>query len=204
MESEFLNHFYNTRCIVSIIELTSARQWNNKPVIDYINRWHTLSLKCEDHLSESSTVEMCAQGMDWDILYALQVNKPKIFKELATQAHNMELTIVYCGGRPNDDESVASSINEGSMLRDSKEKECLYSESDVPKMLDKLLEKGLIELPELRHPEEIGRTNDPKYCKYYRIISHPIEKCKAFRIQVLQLIKEEKIILDEDDTEESD
>ena len=35
------------------------------------------------------------------------------------------------------------------------------------------------------------------------IISHPIEKCKAFRKQVLQLVKEGKITLDEEDTEES-
>ena len=71
------------------------------------------------------------------------------------------------------------------MLRDSEEKECPYSESDVSEMLDKLLEKELIELPESSRPEKIGRTNDTKYCKYHRIIGHPIEKCKAFRRQVL-------------------
>jgi len=145
---------------------------------------------------------MCVQGMDWDILYALQVNKAKTFQELATRAHDMELTIAYYGRQLN--ESATSSRNQNSMLRDFEEKECPYSESDVPEMLDKLLEKGLIELPESSRPEEIGRTNDPKYCKYHRIISHPIEKCKAFRRQVLQLVKEGKIILDEDDTEESD
>jgi len=115
----------------------------------------------------------------------------------------MELTITYYGRRLNDDESVASSRNESSILRDSEEKECPYSESDVPEMLDKLLKRGLIELPESSRPEEIRRTNDPKYCKYHRIISHPTEKCKTFRRQVLQLVKEGNIILDEDNTEES-
>ena len=71
-------------------------------------------------------------------------------------------------------------------------------------ILHKLLKKGLIELPELRCLEEIGRTNDPKYCKYHRIISHPIEKCKALREQDLQLTKEGKITLDKEDVEESD
>ena len=42
------------------------------------------------------------------------------------------------------------------MFTDFKEKECPYPESDVQEMLDKLLEKGLIELLELKHPEEIG------------------------------------------------
>ena len=90
------------------------------------------------------------------------------------------------------------------MLRDSKKNEYSYSEYEAPKILDKLLEKGLVQLPESRRPEEIGRTNDPKYCKYHRIISHPIEKCKAFREQVLQLTNEGKITLDKENTEESD
>jgi len=122
-------------------------------------------------VSESSAVEMCAQGIDWDILYALQVNKPKTLQELAIQAHDMELTITYYGRRLNDDESVASSRNESSMFRDSEGKECPYSKSDVTKILDKLLKKGLIELLESSLPEEIKRTNDPKYCvRIYKVL----------------------------------
>ena len=44
---------------------------------------------------------MCTQVMDWDIIYALQVNKSKTFQELATQAHDMEFTIAYYGRRLN-------------------------------------------------------------------------------------------------------
>ena len=64
-------------------------------------------------------------------------------QELATRAHDMELTITYCGRWLNDDESVASSRNESSILRDFEEKEYLYSDFDVPEMLDKLLQKDL-------------------------------------------------------------
>jgi len=84
MENEFLNRFYSTRHVVSISELTNTKQGDEELVIDYIYRWRALSLKCKDHLHESSAVEMCAQGMKWDILYVLQVNKPKTFQELAT------------------------------------------------------------------------------------------------------------------------
>jgi len=100
MLNEFLNRFYSSRRIVSRSELANrpnTKQFDEEPVIDYINRWRALSLKCKDHLPEFSAFEMCAQGMDWDILYALQVNKLKTFQELATRAHDMELTIAYYG-----------------------------------------------------------------------------------------------------------
>jgi len=61
------------------------------------------------------------------------------------------------------------------------------------KRLTKLPDKGFIELPELRHPKEIRRINDPEYCKYHRIISHPIENYEAFKKQVLNLAKKVKI-----------
>jgi len=71
-------------------------------------------------------------------------------------------------------------------------------------MFAKLLEERLIELPESKCPEEIGRTSDPKYCKYHRIIDHSVEKCRTFKEQVMQLAKEGKITLGREDTEKSD
>ncbi|KAL0324811.1 UNVERIFIED_CONTAM: hypothetical protein Sradi_5050400 [Sesamum radiatum] len=43
LEQEFLNRFYNTRRVVSMVELTNSRQWKEEPVVDYINRWRNLS-----------------------------------------------------------------------------------------------------------------------------------------------------------------
>ena len=52
------------------------------------------------------------------------------------------------------------------MLRCSKEKKCPYSKFDVLEMLDKLLEKGLIQLPKSKRHVEIRSTNDPRYRNY--------------------------------------
>ena len=90
------------------------------------------------------------------------------------------------------------------MLKGSEENERPYSKSDVPELLHKLLKKGLIQLPKSKHPENVRRTNDLKYCKYHRIIGHPIDKCNTFRGQVVQLAKDEKIIFNGEDTKESD
>ncbi|KAM2128142.1 hypothetical protein ACFX1R_007976 [Malus domestica] len=71
LEREFLNRFYNTRRIVSMLELTSTKQCKDEPVVNYINRWHSLSLDCKDRLSETSVIEMCVQGMHWGLHYIL-------------------------------------------------------------------------------------------------------------------------------------
>jgi len=49
MEHKFLNKFYNTQHITSVTELTNTKQWKDKSVLDYTNRWSFLSLECKDH-----------------------------------------------------------------------------------------------------------------------------------------------------------
>ena len=67
--------------------------WKDEAVLGYINSYHNFSLKCKDPLSEASTVEMHTQGMAWDLLYVLQMSKPRTFQEFATKAHDIEATI---------------------------------------------------------------------------------------------------------------
>ncbi|KAL0353202.1 UNVERIFIED_CONTAM: hypothetical protein Sangu_0901500 [Sesamum angustifolium] len=108
LEQEFLNSFYNTRRTVSMVELTNSRQWKEEPVVDYINRWRNLSLNCKDRLSEASAIEMCIQGMHWELCYILQAIKPKTFEELTTRAHGIEMSFNCKEGEysvnPNDDD----------------------------------------------------------------------------------------------------
>ncbi|KAA0056396.1 retrotransposon gag protein [Cucumis melo var. makuwa] len=63
-------------------------------------------------------------------------------------------------------------------------------------MLEQLLEKQLIQLPECKRPEQVGKVDDPNYCKYHRVISHLIEKCFVFKELILRLAREKKIELD--------
>ncbi|KAI5325997.1 hypothetical protein L3X38_035071 [Prunus dulcis] len=71
MDREFLNRFYSTHRSVSMLELTSTKQRRDEPVVDYINRWRSLSLDCKDRVSELSAVKMCIQGVHWGLLYIL-------------------------------------------------------------------------------------------------------------------------------------
>lgn len=240
LEREFLNRFYSTRRTVGMMELTNTKQWKDEPVVDYINRWRSLSLDCKDKLSEISAVEMCIQGMHWGFLYILQGIKPRTFEELATRAHDMELSIASHGStnppileeskkevRRNDRNAKVSlkdpmvvniteikvprrgaNANEKRLegwqknemrrltFKEREQKVYPFPDEDVPNILEQLLQLELIELPECKRPEDMGKVDDPNYCKYHRIIGQPIQKCFVFKEQIMKLAKENKIDLD--------
>ncbi|KAL0284393.1 UNVERIFIED_CONTAM: hypothetical protein Sangu_2473500 [Sesamum angustifolium] len=112
LEQEFLIRFYNIRWTVSMVELTNSRQWKEELVVDYINRWRNLSLNCKDRLSEASAIEMCIQGMHWELCYILQAIKPKAFEELAIRGHGIEMSFNCKEDEysvdPNDDDGDAT------------------------------------------------------------------------------------------------
>ncbi|KAA0046413.1 retrotransposon gag protein [Cucumis melo var. makuwa] len=243
LEKEFLNRFYSTRCTVSMMELTTTKQRKGDSIIDYINRWRALSLDCKDKLTELSAVEMCTQGMHWELLYILQGIKPRTFEELATRAHDMESSIANRGAKDflvqrtrsdkneiNDTKKIANNVLNESMVvqetllksfskrketkhernHDGDEKRCPtlrerqkkvypFLDSNVANMLEQLIEKQLIQLPECERPEQARKVDDPNYCKYHWVISHPVEKCFVLKERILKLARENKIQLDIDE-----
>ncbi|KAH0707302.1 hypothetical protein KY290_010337 [Solanum tuberosum] len=73
-----------------------------------------------------------------------------------------------------------------------------FLNSDVSEIFDELLELKLIDLPEMKRPDEAGKADDPKYYKYHRIVSHPLEKCFVFKDKVMRLVNEKKIVLNDE------
>ena len=90
-----------------------------------------------------------------------------------------------------------------SSLKEWEQKVYPFLDADMPEMLEQLLKFQLIELPECKRPEEIGKVDDPNYCKYHRIISHPIQKCFVLKELIMELAKERKIDLDFNDVAQS-
>ena len=71
-------------------------------------------------------------------------------------------------------------------------------DSDVSEIFNELLELKLIDLPEMKRPDEAGKVDDPNYCKYHRLMSHPCENCFVFKDRVMRLVDENKSILDDE------
>ncbi|KAH0648208.1 hypothetical protein KY285_033456 [Solanum tuberosum] len=73
-----------------------------------------------------------------------------------------------------------------------------FLDSDVSEIFDELLELKIIDLPEMKRPDEARKADDPNYCKYHRLVSHPLEKCFVFKDRVMRLVNEKKIVLDDE------
>ncbi|KAL0352209.1 UNVERIFIED_CONTAM: hypothetical protein Scaly_1609600 [Sesamum calycinum] len=82
-------------------------------------------------------------------------------------------------------------------LKEMQAREYLFLDSDVLGIFDDLLEANLIDLPEMKRPEEAERKDDPKYCKYHRLAGHTIQDCFVFKDNVMQLARQDKISLEE-------
>ena len=104
------------------------------------------------------------------------------------------------GGKKSSSFNVV--IKKRPTLKELQEKKYLFLNSDLLGMLDDLLEKGVIELPEPKRPEEVGRTVGPKCYWYHIIVSHPLEKCVTLKEHIMRLAKDGRIILDSDEMAE--
>ena len=65
----------------------------------------------------------------------------------------------------------------------------VYSFKDEQVSIFHLLHKGnKLKLPKARRPNEVGRTNDPNYCLFQRIVHHPTRRCYVLQNKIQALV----------------
>ena len=65
-------------------------------------------------------------------------------------------------------------------------------------MFDHLYKAKLINLSKMKCPEEASWVNNPSYCCYHRLIGHSLTKCFVFKDKIMDLTRQDKILLEED------
>ncbi|KAK4706198.1 hypothetical protein R3W88_033611 [Solanum pinnatisectum] len=176
------------------MELTNVKQSTDEAIVDYINHWRMLSLDCKDQLSEMSAVEICIQRMHWGLVYILQGIKPRTFKELATHAHDMELSITshrktsHVFDPRKDDIELKESLE-----YTTKESMPVTTTSTKASTRQKLNENEV-------QNKQSNKVDDPMCCKFLRIIIHHTTKFFILKEKIMILIREGKIIMDNGET----
>ena len=97
-----------------------------------------------------------------------------------------EVKVPRKGANANEKQLEGWQKNEVRRLNFKKCKQKVYPflDEDVPNILEQLLQLKLIELPECKWLEDMGKVDGPNYCKYHRIIGHPIQKYFVFKEQI--------------------
>ena len=92
-------------------------------------------------------------------------------------------------GKPQLEDKKSSSFKDVTRkrltLKELQKKKYPFPDSNLSGILDDLLEKGVIQLSNPKHLEEVGRTTDPKYCPYHRVVGHPLEKCIPLKEHIM-------------------
>ena len=58
------------------------------------------------------------------------------------------------------------------------------------------MKEKAIQFPEPKRPSEVDKVDDPKYCHYHWIISHPLSKCYILKNIIQKMINDGEIKVD--------
>jgi len=81
-------------------------------------------------------------------------------------------------------------------LEERQSKTYSFDNDDVQGIFDQLMASGSLILPEPKRPNQVNKTDHPKYCPYHRLISHTIEECYVLKDKIQNMIDEGDIEMD--------
>jgi len=69
----------------------------------------------------------------------------------------------------------------GSSSQPRANKQYSFKDEHVDSLFKLLNKSNRLKLPEARRPEEVGKTDNPNYCLYHRMLVHPTKSCYIFK-----------------------
>ncbi|KAI5317664.1 hypothetical protein L3X38_037371 [Prunus dulcis] len=185
MQKAFLAQFVSSKKKVSIMDLAQTTQKPGESANDFIMRWRSLNLQCPEKITEQSAVQMCYNNLIPDIATFVATAEPQSFDALVSKGSNKrEVT-----------KSKAKTHPKGSLSKSAKRLKS-FNDEDVEEIFDQLLASNSIALPESKRPAEANKTNDPRYCRYHRLISHTLKDCYILKDKIQELLNNGGLVID--------
>src|SRR4051812_36215356 len=182
---------------------------------DFIERFRELAIRSRSGMTPEKLVETCHHNFLTPILVQMEVVECKTWKQLQEHGQTAQelVTLVKAeeknnktprGGRPpsrrNQDppakkETLAADTQQASSSRptgggfiDRSQVKYSFKDDKVQALFNMLSKGDQLKLPEPKNPEEVGKTDDPRYCLHHRGLDHPTKNCWSLKEKLQTLV----------------
>src|SRR3954469_5885166 len=87
-----------------------------------------------------------------------------------------------------DMQQASTSRPTGGEFIDRSQVKYLFKDDKVEALFKMLDKGGQLKLPEPRNSEDVGKTDDPRYCLYHQRLDHPTKNCWSFKEKLQALV----------------
>src|SRR3954471_7597862 len=87
-----------------------------------------------------------------------------------------------------DTQQTSSSRPTGGGFIDRSQVKCSFKDDKVEALFKMLNKGGQLKLPKLKNPEDVGKTDDPRYCLYHRGLGHPTKNRWSLKDKLQALV----------------
>src|SRR3954464_1290918 len=215
LEALFLSRFFEEEADINMHTLLLTKQKEGELVKDFIERFRELAMRSRSSMTPETLVETCRHNFLTPILVQIGVVECKTWKQLQKHGQTAQELVALVkaeeknyrtprgGGPPprrNQDppvkkETLAADMQQASTSRPTgggfiDRSQVKYSfKDDKVEALFKMFDKGgQLKLPEPRNPEDVGKTDDPRYCLYHRALGHPTKTCWSLKDKLQALV----------------
>jgi len=81
----------------------------------------------------------------------------------------------------------------GSSTQQHANRQCSFKDEHTDSLFMLLNKSNRLKLPEVRRSEEVGKTDNPNYCLYHRMLGHPTKSCYIFK-GILQALIDAEVL----------
>src|SRR4051812_15717193 len=195
--------------------LLLTMQKEKELVKDFIERFRELAMRSRSGMTPETLVETCRHNFLTPILIQMGVVECKTWKQLQEHGQMAEELVAFVrteeknnrtprgGGPPSrrnqdppakkeilaaDTQQASSSHPTGGGFIDRSQIKYSFKDDKVEALFKMLSKSGQLKLPEPRKPEELGKTDDPRYFLYHRGLGHPTKSCWSLKDKLQALV----------------